>query len=358
MDVLNQAKNLIENSKNILILPSSDLHGDNLGSALALFFTLKKMGKNVNISIKNVPEKFKFLTELQPLSSREFVIFVDAQGKEISDMRYEKNDQGLKIYLNLNNGELSEKDVSFSTSSQSPDLLITLGIDSQKALKDGYQSQILNISNKSSNENFGHVNLIEENNSLAEILTSLIKTMNAEDLLDENIATCLLAGLVYNSQNFRNQKTGPKTFETSAFLIEKGGNHQKIVQHLYKQKSLPQIKILGRILEKLEKLDEQKQLYSSCLTKEDFQECQAKSTDLGLAVEELKFNFRYLDNLLILWESHASPVLIKGIFYSSQPDLAKKILENFEGVSKGEGVLFLVRDDNLARAQEKVLKVL
>ena len=358
MDTLNQAKNLIERAQNILILPAPDSQGDSLGGALALLSTLKKLGKNANILTEKIPEKFQFLTDFQPAPSRDFAISIDTSGKEIAEMRYEKNKNDLKIYFALEQGEISKKDVSFLSDGQNPDLVITLGIKSLAELG-YYEAAVLNIDNQPLNENFGEVNLIEMTSSLAEILTNLIKLMDPEEktLFDENIATCLLTGVIYASQNFRNPRTRPKTFETSAFLIKKGANHQKIVQHLYKQKNVFQIKLLGRILEKLD-FDEEKELYSASLTKTDFQECQASSRDLGFVIEEIKFNFRYLPNLLILWESRASSTLVRGIFYSAKLDLIKKILENFEGTSKREGALFLIRTNDLNSAKEKVLKIL
>ena len=366
MDIFNQAKNLIGKSQNILIATSQETQGDSLSSALALFFTLKKIGKNANILTEKIPEKFQFLTNLFSPSSQDFVISIDGSEKEISEMRYEKNEKGLKIYLSLNQGEINERDVSFSSFSKNPDLLIILGVRSLEALgnffsqnaRTFYKTPILNIDNQPSNENFGEVNLVETTNSLAEISTNLIRLLDSqEELLDGNIATCLLTGIVWASQNFRNSRTKPETFETSAYLIGKGADHQKIIQHLYKQKSLSQIKILGKILEKLS-FDEEKELYSTSLTGKDFQDCQAQPRDLRFALEELKFSFRYLPNLLILWESHASLSLVKGVFYSPKRGLIEKILENFEGSPKGEGVLFLIRNSNLISAKEKLLKVL
>ena len=64
METLDKAKNLIEKSQNILIFPSPDPQGDSLSSALALFYTLKKLGKNVNVNTGDVPEKFRFLNPL------------------------------------------------------------------------------------------------------------------------------------------------------------------------------------------------------------------------------------------------------------------------------------------------------
>ncbi len=366
MEDFSQAKNLIERSQSILILPPQEIDGDTLASSLALFSTLKKLGKNVNVLIGKMPEKFKFLDGWQSRAAEDFVISIDTSGKEIAKMRYERSSGDIKIFLTVSKGELQDKDASFPIIARPSDLLVTIGVKSLTDVGEFFkqnshifsETPILNIDNHSSNENFGEVNLVDASSSSAEILTNLIRFMESEDeaFLDENIATNLLTGVICASQNFRNPGTGPKTFETSAFLIERGGNHQKIIQHLYKQKSVSQINLLGRILEKLS-INEPKELYSASLAEKDFQECQASSRDLGFVVEELKFNFRYLPNLLILWESHASPVVIKGIFYSPKKELVEKIMQNYEGVSKGDGVLFVIREPDLVSAKESLLRI-
>lgn len=356
MEAVKLAKSIIDGAQNILIYPSPNSQGDSLGSALALFYTLKKLGKNVNIDLKEIPEKFCFLTDLQSASSGDFVISINTEGKDIGKMRYEKNHNDLKIYLAMNKGEIMRGDVNFFA--QNPDLLISLGTQSLGDLPQFFwKSAILNIDNQPQNENFGEVNLTDTTSSLAEITSNLIKSMGGKELFDEKIATCLLTGVIWSSQNFRSPRTRPQTFETSAFLIENGANHQEIVQHLYKQKSLPQIKLLGKVLEKLN-FHGGKEIYSALLQKNDFNECQAGSKDLAFVLEELKFHFRHLPNLLILWESHASPPITKGIFYSPDLSLSEKIMGNFEGVSRGAGVLFLAKETDLNIVQEKVLNIL
>ena len=367
MNSIDLAKNIIGKSQNILIFSSPESHGDGLGSGLALFYTLKKIGKNVNIDIGNVPEKFKFLTDNDDISSpaSNFTISINTEGKEISRMRYEKNGKDLKIHLALSKGAVSVGDISFAPPPfgqnpllPQPDLLIAIGAQSLENIdRNFWNLPILNIGNEPQNENFGEVNLIEMTCSLSEITTRLVRSLIAQELLDEKTATCLLSGIIWFSQNFRNPKTRPKTFETSAFLIESGANHQKIIQYLYRQKNIAQIKLLGKILENLN-LYEPKDVYSASLKEDDFRACGASSKDLAFVMEELKFHFRHLPNLLVLWESHASPPLIKGIFYSPNSLFTEKILENFEAVSKNNGALFLIREADLNVARKKVLNIL
>ncbi|MFH1820587.1 MAG: DHH family phosphoesterase [Candidatus Nealsonbacteria bacterium] len=366
MEALTQARDIIEKSQTILVMPSENSQGDILASSLALFSTLKKLNKNVNILTKSVPEKFRFLSNIQPQDPKSFVISVNTAGKDISEMRYEKNEDTLKVYLALSQGELESNDISLSTMGQKPDLLITLGVKTLEDMggffeqnpKFFYETIILNIDNHPSNDNFGQINLVDVTTSLSEIITDLIKLMEKEgkEILDKDIATQLLTGVISASQNFRNSRTRPQTFQASAYLIEKGGDHQKIVQQLYKQKSVAQINLLGKILEKMD-YETQRNLYSTSLTEQDFKECNATSKDLSFVVEELKFNFQYLPNLLILWESRASNPVVKGIFYSQQPELINKIVQNYSGEAKGEGVLFVIQDNNLASAKDKLLNL-
>lgn len=371
MKITNQAIELIKRSKTIVIVPTPNLQGDSLGGSLALFYTLKKIEKDVNIFLKEIPKKFQFLT-----SQDCFVISIDTQGKEVEQMNYEKNEKDLKVYLTLGQGQIKDCDIRWGHQNSpqilqedreclklNPDLLITLGVPNLESLgeifeknpKFFYEAPILNIDNQPSNENFGEVNLLDLTSlSLAEILTDLIRSID-QALLDGNIATHLLAGLISASQNFQNPRTRPKTFESASYLIERGADHQKIIQNLYRQKSVAQIKLLGKILEKLE-FNEKREIYSSCLKESDFQSSGASSKDLGPVIEELKFNFWKLPSLLLLWESHASPPIVKGVFYSKRGDLINKILENFEGVNRGEGVLFLVRSGDLDFAKREALK--
>ena len=378
MVFLDEAKNLINRSQNIFILPSENLQGDNLGASLSLFHTLKKLNKDVSVSIENIPEKFLFFNDFQTNDSKEFIISVDNAQKEIEQLRYENNKQNLKIYLTLRQGKIQEKDIKLNTvlenpnyteikSDKQPDLLIILGAENLERVKSTkrsfqniYETPILNIDNQPSNENFGDVNLIDMTSSLSEISFKLIKTID-EDKMPKNIATYLLAGIIWSSQNLQNPNTRPKTFETASYLIEKGAEHQEIIRHLYKTKPISNVKLFGKSLEKL-KFSTQNKLYSILLEAKDFEESGTTQKDLGFIIEELKTNFRipYVNtsDLLILWENKNPEHFVKGIFYSSKSDSIGKILEKFEGQSKDTRTLFSMKNTDLLGAKEQILAIL
>ncbi len=381
METLIQAQKLIDGSQNILIFPAPEAQGDSFGAAIALFLTLKKLGKNVNLSSENIPEKFRFLSDTTAAKGtpRDFVIAVNTAENEISKLRYEKNENVLTIYLTPKFSPFKPLHVSFPNEAindiinnsegavQEPDLAIIIGAASLDSLGDYFrknvdilsQISILNIDNQPFNENFGDINLLDITSALSEITFSLISGMESPQvqLISQKTATALLTGIIWSSQNFRNPKTRAKTFKAAVSLIERGADHQMIIHHLYRQKNISQIKLLGRILERLA-LNKEKELCVVSLTEDDFAKCRATPKDLSFAIEELKQNFRYLPNLLVLWESHASSMVIKGAFYSPNQNLIRKILENFEGNSRGNSSLFVVRENNLQSAREKILAII
>lgn len=118
-----------------------------------------------------------------------------------------------------------------------------------------------------------------------------------------------------------------------------------------------QIKLLSKALTKIT-FDKQKHIHWLGLTEKDFQDTKTVSKDLNFVIEKFKEDFDYCPPLLFLWESHSSKKFIKGIFYSSDFALPKKISENFEGVSQENRAMFLIRENNIASAKEKIFKIL
>ncbi len=236
MNTPEEAKNLSDKAQNIYILPAESPEG--LVNALALFYTLKEEGKNVNLLAEDLPEKLKFLTP--PLSHishpKDFVISFPNNKADISQIRYEKDQNSTKVFLTVDKGIIKKDDISLSFAEPEPDLIITLGIQNINKIKWPQlfnpalisRSPILNIDDKKENENFGKINIIQPDKSLSEAVFDIIKTDN----IDKNTATCLLAGLILASDNFKNKNTSSAMLEISATLIKAGAQHQEIVRNI------------------------------------------------------------------------------------------------------------------------------
>jgi len=227
-----EVKTLIANSKNIYLITSEEPEAT--ASTLALFYTLKDLGKNVNLLIDTLPENIKFLTPSLDFISypKNFVLSIPSNVANISQIYYEKNTEALKIHLTLENGNIKKDNIAFYFQEAKPDLIITIGIkDYQKELSEklnsfGFllDSPVVNIDNRQDNQKFGKINIIGDC-SLAELIFGLAESNKKEP------AICLLTGLVIYTDNFKNKITAT-VFEMASILMKKGADLQEIINNL------------------------------------------------------------------------------------------------------------------------------
>jgi len=239
-----ESKNLIASSKNICLIPSEDPEA--ICSALALFYTLKELGKNVNLIIENIPENLRFLTPSLDFISypKNFVISIPNTAAGISQISYEKNTESVKIFLTLESGKIKKDDVSFYFSEAKPDMVAALGIkDYSKELQNKLDSfgfllaaPIINIDREPNpeqgvheNKKFGKINLIEKH-SLSETVFNLIKNIGNSSAKKEASA-CLLSGIIVFTENFKKNLTAD-IFQTSSELMRAGANLEKITENI------------------------------------------------------------------------------------------------------------------------------
>ena len=245
MENTQETKQLILDAKNIYIIPSQEPEA--IASTLALFYTLKELGKNVNLLVENLQENLKFLTPSLDFISypKNFVISIPNNIAKISQIYYEKNDQALKIHLTVENGNIKKEGISYYYSETKPDLIITVGIKDYSEQLAGrlnsfgflLDSTILNIDTSltdtvQANKKFGKINLIE-NVSLAEILYNLAKTLGVN--VSKNLANCLLTGLILYTNNFKDKVTA-EIFEQAASLMKSGAEIKIITENIYGRK--------------------------------------------------------------------------------------------------------------------------
>jgi nanoRNase/pAp phosphatase (c-di-AMP/oligoRNAs hydrolase) len=255
MENIQEAKQLISQAKNICIIPDDSPDGESISIALALFYTLKELNKNVNIVIDDLPEKFKFLLPSIDFIShpKNFVISIPQKTADISQVYYEKNEDGLKIHLTLDKGNIKKDNISFYFSEAKPDLIITLGIKDFKSQLSGklnsfgflLDSPILNIDSETiiylndqnvndmatRNQNFGRINMIKDI-SLSEQVLDLVKNPHIESVKKE-AANCFLTGLTIYTDNFSNSKTTSEIFETASLLMKIGADLKEIRSKIF-----------------------------------------------------------------------------------------------------------------------------
>lgn len=359
-----QISRLIDKSNNILVAIPENINGDALGGALALAGALKKLGKNAQlITPEKLPTKFGFLPKTNSLSyntfqEREFVLSIKNPEDHINNLYFEKNNGLLHIYLNTKK-KIEEQDFRL-LSSHPFDLIFAVNSQDFENLGRAfeynpelfYETPLINIDNHTANENFGEINLVDiTSSSVSEIIMEFIDFLD-RNLLDKDIATWILTGLIDATDNLQSPRTTPRTFNNAALLINRGGDQQQVIQYFYKTKSLGFLKLWGRILHELS-WDKEKKLIQGRIRQNDFQKTNTTSEHIPQIFEEIKTAFPEMKTALLLWpaSSPASPnrgesqdwlfsKKIEGAIYSLDSELLKGLAPRLSGVFKNGNLLF------------------
>jgi len=357
-EISNGVKNLINGAKNICIIPSQH-EPESLTAALALFYTLRELNKNVNLIVEEIPEKLHFLIpSLDFISSpKNFVISIPRSLADVSQIYYEKNEEHVKIHVTVEKGQIKKEGISFYFQDPKPDLIITLGIqDFQKQLQKSLDSfgflldsPIVNIDSEPHNLKFGKINAITQT-SISQATLEIIKCIN-EELVKKNSANCILAGLMTHYEHFQSSKTNPEVFEIAAYLIKKGADNQYVASNLAKT-SPKEVLFLSSILKNFTTQDQVSVATLDVSDFERFAENEARAT-----IEKLQ-SIGMGDDTLVLWKSHASSPMIKGFFNSKKANSINKFAQDTRAKIKNGWVFLEFPGEDIHASKNETLKLL
>lgn len=314
-----QITELINKSQRILILTHINPDGDALGSLLALYLLMQKLGKEVTtVSMDPTPRSLSFLPSQDKIKhvfegTKDFVVSLDCSQTKVERLSYKNviEENKLNIIITPKNGTFSPEDITFSYGAlkfdcifvlDSPDLE-RLGPIYNQETELFYETPIINIDHHAGNDHFGRVNWVELTaTSTAEILVSLLESLSREkNLIDADIATCLLTGITTDTGSFQNGNTTPKSFTVAAQLIAAGARQQEIVQNIFKTKPLSTLKLWGRVLSKIQE-DTQYRFVWSSVTAQDILQEGAEAEETSGVVDELLKTIPGVDFALLLSE--------------------------------------------------------
>ncbi|MFH1428036.1 MAG: DHH family phosphoesterase, partial [Patescibacteria group bacterium] len=232
----------------------------------------------------------------------------------VKQVKYHKEDNALNFIISPEKGFFTASDISSRAGEFKYDLIITVGtpdLESLGKIYDDnteffYQVPIINIDHQSNNEEFGQINYVElKAVATSEILFSLFENYSRE-LIDEDVATCLLAGIIYQTKSFKTTNITPQTLLITSQLISMGGRREEIVNKFYRSRNLNVLKLWGRVLARLSSSSDN-QLIWSTLSSVDFIKTEAKEEDLSDVIDELIINIPQAKIVLIIYEKKKKP---------------------------------------------------
>jgi hypothetical protein len=168
---------------------------------------------------------------------RDFIIALDKS--KADKLRYKVEDQLVRIFITPYKTSISENDLEFSQGDFNVDVVVALGVKEQSDLDQAitahgrilHDAVVSTISLEGQSE-LGTLNVVNTNaSSLSEIVTKLVQELD-KGVMDNQIATALLTGIVAMTDRFSNDRTSPETMSISALLMSAGANQQLIASEL------------------------------------------------------------------------------------------------------------------------------
>lgn len=206
---MDELKNIAEKAQDIIITGHTKPDGDCVGACIAAYNYLHNFypEKNINVYLKELPERFAFL---------------DPDGKIISNKLPEWHPNLVMVFDSSSAAMLGEAVKLFRSAKDS-----------------------VCIDHHISNKGYAKTNFIDVSaSSTCEVLYNLM----SEDDIDLKIAEALYIGIAFDTGVFRYSNTSRKTMEIAAKLMEKGIPFWDYIDKCFYQRTYIQAQLLGRTL--------------------------------------------------------------------------------------------------------------
>lgn len=235
----------IKKAETIVILTHENPDGDAIGSSLAMYIALTKMGKNADVVIPEFPRIYNFLPETDKIKKE--------GNKEAYDLAIAVDCATIKLLNGFAN--------YFETAKTK-----------------------ITIDHHGTNTMFGDINFVNPDSpACAQVLISIIEYFGIE--IDKEIGTCILSGIITDTGGFQYQSTAPETFEFASELLKKGVNISDIYKRVMNTKSISSFELRKRAINRMEFLEDGK-IAITYITKQDEEETNAETGDYDGIVEE------------------------------------------------------------------------
>ncbi len=316
--------------KKIAIIPHRSPDGDAMGSTLALYhFLLKGNHQPTVIAPNEFPEFLAWLP-----GSEKVLIFENE--KEKTTQLLQECDLIFTLDFNALHrvGEMEK---------------ILIQMKAPFIMIDHHQSPDNYAAFTYSDTQFG---------STCEMIYNFISFLNQKEHLDKTIATCIYTGILTDSGSFRFPKTTGTTHRIIAELIDLGVENTKIPMLLFDNNSYHSLQLLGRALQNMVVVPEQKTAYISLSQKEldQFQYVKGDTEGIvnyGLTIKGIDFAAIFIE--------HKEENIIKISFRSQGDfDVNQFARNHFNGgghINAAGGKSYLSLKDTVSKFKELINEI-
>ena len=251
-----QVVKVIKDSNNVLVTVKNNPTVDDLTAAIGLTLMLNHMGKHsITVFSGRVPSTLEFLQPEMAIDSttdslRDFIIALDKS--KADKLRYKVEDNVVRIFITPYKTSISDKDLEFSQGDFNVDAVVALGVVEKEDFDQAvtahgrilHDATVVALTNHDVVSNIGAINWQEQQaSSVSEMIASISESLG-ENIVDGQIATALMTGIVAETDRFRNSNTTPQVLSISAKLMALGANQQLIAEKLEEADNSPMTGLL------------------------------------------------------------------------------------------------------------------
>ncbi|MFK5857431.1 MAG: DHH family phosphoesterase [Bacteroidota bacterium] len=215
---INELKILLNQKKNIVITGHTNPDGDAIGSTLAMYHYLTKLGNKVNMMVPNqFPEYYSWLPD------SEKIIIYESQSK-------------------LSQKVLKEADIVFSLDYNA---LSRLGSLTEIVKKTTATRILIDHHIDPERESFNYCHSYTDISSTGELVYDFITKLGDEKLIDKKIGEAIYTCIVTDTGSFSFSCNRPNTYIITSKLITLGVDAEKIHKLIYDTYSENRLRLLG-----------------------------------------------------------------------------------------------------------------
>jgi len=367
LDLSQQFESVLKNAKHALIFMAQDFSGDAIGSAWATYAFLRKNDIEATVVVpsdERYIERFSFLTKPDEIidslaGARDFVLAFNTKFNKITNVRTERVEDELRIFITPEKGSIDPRDFSFIPAKFKYDLVIVLGCPDKESLGKVYEENpdifyevpVVNIDHHTENDNFGQVNIVDITaSSTSEIIAGLIQKINQKQL-DECMAESLLTGIIDATNSFQKKNTTPKSLQIGAMLMTKGGDQQKIIRFLYKTQPLHLLKLWGRVMARLYWENEISLAWAPVFL-DDFVQSRSEPGDVPFILDKIRENYSAGRIFMVLYNGAIGEVYM--VIKCINNDQLKKVAEILGANIVGDTCILHEQSDDITESGKRV----
>ncbi len=237
---------ILDGSQEILVLFGKNTTFDSVAAALSLYLSLSGTGKRVSVASPNpMTVEFNRLVGVDKVSQnissggRNLIVSFPYVEGSIEKVSYNIENDTFNLVIEPREGypTITQDKLLYSFGGGTFDVIFTVGVADLADLDSLYfqnqnlfsQKPIINIDINGQNTRYGKVNTILENySSVSELMVNILNSLNLR--IDGDIATNLLAGISFATNNFMSPTSGVSAFETAAILMRNGARRMDMGQ--------------------------------------------------------------------------------------------------------------------------------